>query len=146
MDAVSKSRQLPLPFELRWRNESGKAERYRGVLSFAVESPPEIAESCTAPPISSTTAPDRLTVPPAPEIDPESVDPVRLRLALHSAYDRPEFEILCSELGLDYHDLRGETLETKMLSLIDWHQRRRMYASLVSKVLADRPRLIDELR
>jgi len=65
---------------------------------------------------------------------------------MHSAYDRPAFEILCKELGLDYHDLRGETLETKMLYLIDWHRRRRRYAQLVRKALTDHPYLAQELQ
>lgn len=49
-------------------------------------------------------------------------------------------------LGLDYHDLRGETLETKMLYLIDWHQHHRRYAQLVRKVLTDHPYLAQELQ
>ncbi len=74
------------------------------------------------------------------------MDPIKLRQAMHSAYDRPAFEILCKELGLDYHDLRGETLETKMLYLIDWHRRRRRYAQLVRKALTDHPYLAQELQ
>ena len=90
-------------------------------------------------------APSEPAAPPTTGIDPESVDPTKLRRAMHSAYDRPAFEILCQDLGLDYHDLRGETLETKMLYLIDWHQRRRRYAQLVRKVLEDHPYLAQEL-
>jgi hypothetical protein len=74
------------------------------------------------------------------------VDPKKLRLAMYTAYDRPAFEVLCKDLGLDYHDLRGETLETKMLYLIDKHRRRRQYARLVRKVLEDHPYLAQELR
>ena len=79
-------------------------------------------------------------------MDPDTVNPTKLRQAMHSAYDRPAFEILCKDLGLDYHDLRGETLETKMLYLIDWHQRRRQYTQLVRKVLEDHPYLGKELQ
>ena len=78
-------------------------------------------------------------------IDPATVDPTALRRAMRSAYDRPAFEILCKELGLDIHDIRGETLETKMLYLIDSYQRWRKYAVLVRKVLADHPYLAHEL-
>jgi len=86
------------------------------------------------------------TVLPTAQFDPATVDPTKLRKAMHSAYDRLAFEILCKDLGLDYHDLRGETLETKMLYLIDHFQRRRQYEKLVRKVLADHPYLADELR
>ena len=80
-------------------------------------------------------------------MDPNTVNPTKLRMAMHSAYDRPAFEMLCKDLaGLDYHDLRGETLELKMLHLIDWHQRRREYAKLVRRVLEDHPYLAQELR
>jgi len=77
--------------------------------------------------------------------DLAAVGPTKLRQAMHCTYDRPAFEILCKELGLDYHDLRGETLETKMLYLIDWHQRHRQYVLLVHKVLKDHPSLTQEL-
>ena len=100
----------------------------------------------SAIPAPPTPTPDEPTAPLPTEIAPDSVDPKKLRLAMHTAYDRPAFEVLCKELGLDYHDLRGETLETKILYLIDWHQRRRQYARLVRKVLEDHPYLAQELR
>lgn len=94
----------------------------------------------------AVSAPEESAAPPMAEIDLDNVSPTRLRQAMHSAYDRPAFEILCKDLGLDYHDLRGETLELKMLYLIDWHQRRRRYAQLVRKVLEDHPYLGKELQ
>ena len=97
-------------------------------------------------PIPPASALGQSTALPMSGSDLEGVDPTKLRRAMHSAYDRPAFEILCKELGLDYDELRGETLETKMLYLIDSHQRRRQYAGLVRKVLAEHPYLIDELR
>jgi len=100
-------------------------------------------ESVSSPSASVT---DKPAAPLTPAIDPDNVNPTKLRQAMHSSYDRPAFEILCKELGLDYHDLRGETLETKMLYLIDWHQRRRRYAQLVRKVLEDHPYLAQELQ
>ena len=99
-----------------------------------------------AAPAAPAPAPPEPVAPPTPQIDPDSVNPTKLRRAMHSTYDRPAFEILCKELGLDYHDLRGETLETKMLYLIDWHQRRRRYADLVRRVLEDHPYLAQELQ
>jgi len=90
--------------------------------------------------------PQAPATPPTGLSDQASVDPTKLRKAMHNAYDRPAFEILCKDLGLDYHDLRGETLETKMLYLIDHFQRRRQYEKLVRKVLADHSYLADELR
>jgi len=101
-------------------------------------------------PIQPEQAPAAPAAPLKPleeEMDPNTVDPTKLRLAMHSAYDRPAFEMLCKDLvGLDYHDLRGETLELKMMYLIDWHQRRREYAKLVRRVLEDHPYLAQELR
>jgi len=79
-------------------------------------------------------------------LNPAAVDPTKLRQAMHSAYDHPAFEILCKDLGLDYDDLRGETLELKMLYLIDWYQRHRRYPDLVRKVVEDHPYLAQELQ
>jgi len=111
-------------------------------LNFAIT----IGTRPPAVPAPPAPAPIEATAPSPLVIDPDGVDPTRLRQAMHSAYDRPAFEILCKDLGLDYHDLRGETLETKMLYLIDWHQRRRRYAQLVRKVLEDHPYLAQELQ
>jgi len=97
----------------------------------------------SAPPAPAPVEP---VAPPKMQIDSDSVTPTKLRQAMRSAYDRPAFEILCKDLGLDYHDLRGETLETKMLYLIDWHQRRRQYTQLVRQVLKDHPYLGKELQ
>jgi len=111
-------------------------------LNFAIT----ITVRLPATPVPPARPPDEPAAPSPPMIDPDSVDPTKLRRAMHSAYDRPAFEILCQDLGLDYHDLRGETLELKMLYLIDRHQRRRRYAQLVRKVLRDHPYLIQELQ
>jgi len=114
-------------------------------LNFAVT----IGAKPPVAPAQPEQAPTEPAAPPEPledEMDPNTVNPTKLRMAMHSAYDRPAFEVLCKDLGLDYHDLRGETLETKMLYLIDWHQRRRRYAQLVRKVLEDHPYLAQELR
>jgi hypothetical protein len=73
------------------------------------------------------------------------VNPVSLRKAISKAYSQPEFEILCSDMRVRYDDLRGSTLETKILDLITWHERRQKYDELVSKVLDDRPHLVDSL-
>jgi hypothetical protein len=100
----------------------------------------------STPPGAAAPAPVEPVASPKREIDPGNVNPTKLRQAMHAAYDRPAFEILCKDLGLDYHDLRGETLELKMLYLIDRHQRRRQYAQLVRKVLEDHPYLSKELQ
>jgi uncharacterized caspase-like protein len=68
-----------------------------------------------------------------------AVSAIALRRAIHAAYDRSSFEILCYDLGLDYHDLRGETLEAKMLYFIDRFHRYGAYDRLVQHVLASRP-------
>jgi len=110
-------------------------------LNFAIT----VRQTPSALPVPPPPAPSESFTSPKREIDPDNVDPTKLRQAMHSAYDRPAFEILCKEMGLDYHDLRGETLQTKMLYLIDRHQRRRRYAHLVRKVLEDHPYLSEEL-
>jgi len=111
-------------------------------LNFAIT----VRAKTSTPPIPPAPTPVEPTAPPKTEISPDNVNPMKLRRAMHSAYDRPTFEILCKDMGLDYHDLRGETLELKMLYLIDWHQRRRRYAQLVRKVLEDHPYLSQELQ
>jgi len=69
------------------------------------------------------------------------VDPIRLRKAMRGAYSRPELEILIKDMGLDFHDLPGEVMESKIMHLIDYFRRRERYAELVEKVLKDRPNL-----
>lgn len=71
--------------------------------------------------------------------DADRIDPTALRRAMHDAYDREEFLLLCSDLGVSYDDLRGETLQTKIMYLIDKMIRSRQYERLVLKVLEDRP-------
>jgi hypothetical protein len=77
--------------------------------------------------------------------DINQVDQKWLRRAMHNAYDREEFVLLCSDLGMSYDDLRGETLSTKIMYLIDKMVRSRQYERLVRKVLEDRPFLVPEL-
>lgn len=90
-----------------------------------------------------------LTAPPATAPKPfdfASVNPTQLRKAIHSAYDMEAFRTLCFDLGISPDDLRGEILETKIISLIEHFRRRRRYADLVQKVLEDHPYLADELQ
>ena len=73
------------------------------------------------------------------------VDATTLRNKIHSTYSIDELKVLCTDLGKNYDDLRGDTPELKILHLIDWHNHRRRYDQLVWKVLADRPFLAEEL-
>jgi hypothetical protein len=75
----------------------------------------------------------------------QPISSVFLRKAIYHTYSQPEFEILCSDLGVRYDDLGGSTFETKILELIAWHERRQKYDELVSKVLEDRPHLKSSL-
>lgn len=77
--------------------------------------------------------------------DVNEIDPTSLRRAMHDAYDREEFLLLCSDLGVNYDDLRGEALQTKIMYLIDKMVRTRQYEKLVRKVMEDRPLLGQEL-
>lgn len=65
------------------------------------------------------------------------IEPVQLRKLIFSSYDLPEFELFCNDLGVNYDNLRGVTYETKILSLIRWHERRGVYTVLVRKFLED---------
>ena len=69
----------------------------------------------------------------------------RLRQAMHAVYDRPSFELLLGELGLDYYDLRGDTLELKMMYLLDRYRRRRQEGLLINKLISDHPHLAQVL-
>lgn len=68
-------------------------------------------------------------------------DPVELRHVMHRGLSREEFKLLSGDLGVGYDDLEGETLETKMYSLIDYFTRRKKYPELVRRVLQFRPDL-----
>jgi hypothetical protein len=81
----------------------------------------------------------------AMDVDPNRVDATTLRNRIHSTYSIDELKVLCTDLGKNYDDLRGDTPELKILHLINWHKHRRRYGQLVRKVLADRPFLAQEL-
>jgi hypothetical protein len=90
------------------------------------------------------------TLPPG--FDPDKVDQIKLRQAMIAAYDKPSLIALCSDLAFAYDDLsveydnlRGEAVPSKVLELIQWHRRRRRVGDLVRKVLADFPHLAEEL-
>jgi hypothetical protein len=71
----------------------------------------------------------------------ENVNPVKLLEAMQAAFSGADFEILCFELGVNSANLAGPELDVKMISLIEWHQKRGFYARLVDKVLKERPHL-----
>lgn len=74
------------------------------------------------------------------------VKPVQLRKVIHRLYDRPAFEILCLDLGLDYHDLRGETMEAKIAYLIQKFERNHCYEKLVEQILSTHPDVLAQLQ
>ncbi len=80
------------------------------------------------------------------QIDSPRADRIKLRKCILSAYDWESFRILAKDMGRDIHDLPGEIFETKVMSLIDYCQRHRLYEELVSGVLQDHPYLVEELR
>lgn len=87
------------------------------------------------------------TGPVTPEDDAayQRVDPRKLREAMGDTFDEPEFIMLCFELGVDDEQLPGKTLPLKMLSLINYHRRRDIYAQLVEEVIRERPHLREPL-
>ena len=74
-----------------------------------------------------------------------TADSVKLRKAIHSAYNIAELQMLCVDLGVSYEDLGGDTLEVRIYHLISYCQRHRHYGRLVHQVLIDRPYLINDI-
>ena len=85
--------------------------------------------------------------PATPDADAayQHVDPRKLREALGAAFNKPDFVVLCFDLGVEFEELQGETLPLKMLSLIKYHQHRGIYAQLVEKVIRERQHLREPL-
>jgi uncharacterized caspase-like protein len=97
-------------------------------------------------PASATASAARPAAGPAPTaLDLSLEQATRLRKAMHQAYDSASFEILLGDLGLDYYDLPGRTLELKMMYLIDRYRRRRQEELLIGRLLSDHPHLANVL-
>lgn len=141
----------PLPFSgkpvTKWTNRdeafAAIAEGIRALvenmLKEGTQGVHEPGPSPHSEPTASAVAPTAPT--PARQFSAATVAPTMLRKAMHRAYNRSEFEILCRDLGLSYDDIAGEILEVKILNLIDFFSRRQQYPQLVQKVMADRPDL-----
>ncbi len=103
------------------------------------------ARSSTAAPPGVPTIGTPSPVTPEGDAAFQLVDPRKLREAMGEAFDEPEFIMLCFELGVDDEQLPGKTLPLRMLSLINYHRRRDIYAQLVEKVIRERPHLRESL-
>lgn len=75
-----------------------------------------------------------------------TTDVTKLRKVILEVYDRPSFEIFCTDIGLNYDHLRGDNLEAKIMYLVDDFKRRRNLDQLVDKVLAEHSYLESEIR
>jgi hypothetical protein len=72
------------------------------------------------------------------DITPES-SVLTLRRVLTDTFSEQELRLLCFDLGIDFEDLRGTTLEAKMVSLVDYLQRRSRLEELIVYVRRERP-------
>jgi hypothetical protein len=75
-----------------------------------------------------------------------TTDVTKLRKAMLEVYDRPSFEIFCTDIGLNYDHLRGDNLEAKIMYLIEDFKHRRNLEQLVVKVLAEHSYLESDIR
>ncbi len=82
-----------------------------------------------------------MTVASAPLAAAE-VNLVTLRRALDDGYNDSELRDLCFELGIDYEELGGDNQSAKARELVLYAQRRNLLASLVERVMRDRPHLL----
>ncbi len=103
------------------------------------------ARSSTAAPSGVPTIGTPSPVTPEGDAAFQLVDPRKLREAMDAAFSKPDFVVLCFDLGVEYEDLSGETLPLQMLALIKYHQQRGIYAQLVEKVIRERPHLRESL-
>lgn len=82
---------------------------------------------------------------PADLFDSTNVGRNRLLQAMSRVYDLSNFEKLCEDLNVKYTTLRGGSLKTKLLYLIDDSVRHQTYEKVVQRVLEDHPNIVDKL-
>jgi hypothetical protein len=68
----------------------------------------------------------------------------KLRIAIRDAFSDSELELFCKDLEVNYDDMKGDTKDLRIQSLIDYFRRRNQYERLVRKVLEERPHLGEE--
>lgn len=74
-----------------------------------------------------------------PLLEPDRQKLTQLRKLLIQHFSLDELRVLCFDLGLEYEDLPGDTLSTKMHALIEHLQRRNTLFKLLEEVAEQRP-------
>ncbi|VAW30892.1 hypothetical protein MNBD_CHLOROFLEXI01-1994 [hydrothermal vent metagenome] len=74
-----------------------------------------------------------------PPEDPTRQQLTQLRKLLISHFSLDELRVLCFDMGLEYEELPGNTLTTKMHGLIEYLQRRGELPKLLAEVSEQRP-------
>jgi formylglycine-generating enzyme required for sulfatase activity len=74
--------------------------------------------------------------------DPDRQKLTQLRKLLIQHFSLDELRMLCFDLGLEYEDLPGDTLSTKMHALIEHLQRRNALFKLLEEVAEQRPTVV----
>lgn len=64
-----------------------------------------------------------------------------LRRKISSSFSLNEVKAICFDLYIPYQDLEGITLETKVISLIEYCERREMVGNLIDKLKHERPNI-----
>ena len=73
-----------------------------------------------------------------PSADPNRQKLTQLRKLIIQHFSLDELRVLCSDLGLEYEDLPGDTRTTKMHGLIEYLQRRGELSRLLDEVIEQR--------
>ena len=83
----------------------------------------------------------RSSTSPVAIIRHSNVDARVLRLTMRSLYDRCDLSRLCRDLGLNFEDLPGRTIESQTLQLIDFCDRHGLRERLLEFMRADHPQI-----
>ncbi len=69
----------------------------------------------------------------------------KLRQFIAEHYDLEELQVLCSDLGVDYDELFGQSKSAKADGLVKWMNSRGRQAELAKKLRGDRPHAGDQI-
>ncbi len=70
---------------------------------------------------------------------------VEINEILSAKFDAKEIKILCFELGIDEENLEGKTKKERILSLVQWIERRDELEKLILKIKEHRPNISEKL-
>ena len=72
-------------------------------------------------------------------IEPISPTTSKIRDALYYCYNDDELRVLCTDLGIEYEDLKGDTRQVRVIELIGYLQRRGRIQDLIAVCSKQRP-------